>query len=386
MAKRDTRITRKQVKDSEILQIWARAAGRCVLCSTYLLGGESSYFHTASHGEVAHNVGATSGKGSTRGTTSDLTKDERASRENLLLLCHRCHRNVDTEGAENIYTEAHLKAKKLAHEERVRKVTDHATVHETAVLRVTGRIRGRFAPATNRQIAEALFNEDLRFAGEHPRESTFTVEAKADETDEWVWKQGAQEISRKVAQLHDAPYETVSVFAMAPIPLLVHLGSELDDKTDVRLFQRFRGEEDLAWTWRNASPQVPQFELSSSSPDGSVRDVVLTVSLTGPVQADRAPKTLTGLPQIHLRAEFPSPDVIQTKADLNAFAKAWRDALAQVEAHYPLCERIHLLAAVPLVAAIACGQHHMRDAHPSMVVYQRAGEDYVEALQVRGAA
>lgn len=385
MAKRDTRITRKQVKDSEILQVWARAAGRCVLCSSYLLGGERSYFHTASHGEVAHNVGATSGKRSPRGTTSDLTKDERASSENLLLLCHRCHRNVDAEGAENVYTEAHLKAKKLAHEERVRKVTDHATVHETAVLRVTGRIRGRFAPATDRQIAEALFNEDLRFAGEHPRDSTFTVEAKADETDEWVWKQGAQEISRKVAQLHDSPCGTVSVFAMAPIPLLVHLGSELDDKTDVRLFQRFRGEEDLSWTWRNAPPRVPEFELSSSSPDGDVRDVVVAVSITGPVGADRAPETLVGLPQIHLSAKSPSPDVIQTKAALNTFAQAWRDALNQVEAHYPRCERIHLLAAVPLVAAIACGRHHMRDAHPSMVVYQRVGEDYVEALEIGSA-
>ncbi|WP_425411886.1 hypothetical protein [Microbacterium trichothecenolyticum] len=63
-------------------------------------------------------------------------------------------------------------------------------------------------------------------------------------------------------------------------------------------------------------------------------------------------------------------------------ASAWRRALANVEANYPSCERIHLLAAVPVVAAVASGQHHMRDAQPQLVVYQRTAEEYVEALRV----
>lgn len=380
MARRNTQVARVDIKDSVIREIWVRAAGRCVLCSAYLLGTTRSFFHTA-HGQVAHNVGATGGTKSPRGA-SKLALDERAKAGNLLLLCHQCHRMVDAEGAEKVYTEEYLRAHKQTHEDHVRRVTDFATVTNTAVVRLTARVRKSFAPATDRQVASALHFEDLRYAGEHPRDSEFVVEIDSEDTESWVWKEGMKKIRTKLAALRDTSYDTVSVFAMAPVPLLVFLGSELDDKGDIRVFPRFRGAQDLACCWRNDRGPEASFGVGSTSRDSTVTDVLLTISVSGAVDPNAAPAEIAALPCVTLVADKLGPDAIETKADLAAFSIAWRSALARVEVDYPSCERIHLLAAVPVVAAVACGQHHMRDAQPSLVVYQRAEEGYVEALTV----
>jgi hypothetical protein len=380
MAGRNTQVARVDIKDSVTREIWVRAAGRCVLCSAYLLGTGKSFFHTA-HGEVAHNVGATKGEKSPRGT-SKLALEERARAENLLLLCHQCHRMIDAEGADRVYTEEYLRAHKQTHEDRVRRVTDFATLTETAVVRMTARVRGVFAPVTDRQVASALHFEDMQYAGEHPRDAEFEVSIDAGDTDSWVWQEGMKKIETKLAALRDSPYSTVSVFAMAPVPLLVFLGSKLEDKGDTRVFPRFRDAEDLACCWRNRPGSEAAFAVSSSGTDLAATDVVLTVSVSGVADPRAASDEVASLPQVTLVADQIGPDVIQTKADLAAFSHGWRSALARVETNFPSCERIHLLAAVPVVAAIACGQHHMRDAQPPLVVYQRAGEGYIEALTV----
>ncbi|MBT2485919.1 MULTISPECIES: SAVED domain-containing protein [unclassified Microbacterium] len=262
-------------------------------------------------------------------------------------------------------------------------MTDFATVTETAVVRVTSRVRNTLSPATDRQIGAALHLEDLSPAGEHPRDAEFVVTIDANDSDPWVWTEGTQKIEKQIADLRDSPYDTVAVFAMAPVPLLVFLGSKLDDKADIRVFPRFRDAEDLACCWRN-EPETPSaFEVASSGASPTATDIVITVSVSGVVEVERGPAGLTDMPRVSLVAEHPSPDAIQTKADLASFAKAWRSALAQVEINFPRCERMHLLAAVPIAAAIACGQHHMRDAQPPLIVYQRADEAYTEAITVR---
>ncbi len=204
----------------------------------------------------------------------------------------------------------------------------------------------------------------------------------SEDTDSWVWNEGTKKIAAKLANLRDSPHATVAVFAMAPIPLLVFLGSQLDDKADIRVFPRFRDAEDLACCWRNEPLTPAAFKTIPGIADDQARDVVLTVSVSAAVEPSRAPTKLASLPRVALTAENIGPDSIQTKADLASFASAWRRTLAGVESDYPSCERIHLLAAVPVVAAVAAGQHHMRDAQPQLVVYQRTAADYVEALRV----
>ncbi len=71
-----------------------------------------------------------------------------------------------------------------------------------------------------------------------------TVES--EDTSAWVWEEGSSKIATKLAAFRDSPYDTVAVFAMAPIPLLVFLGSD--------------------WTTRPTSGCSLGFEMPKTSP------------------------------------------------------------------------------------------------------------------------
>lgn len=88
------------------------------------------------------------------------------------------------------------------------------------------------------------------------------------------------------------------------------------------------------------------------------------------------------MPVLELRPETltPGPDVIDSRIALDAFGESWRSALGLIEEIYPNARRIHLIAAVPTTAAITMGRHHMRDAQPDMVLYQRNNDSSYERV------
>ena len=66
-------------------------------------------------------------------------------------------------------------------------------------------------------------------------------------------KAGCESLDLRMSELQRSGSELLaighlSLFALAPIPLLVYLGTRLSDKVQVELFQRHRDTED--WTWK----------------------------------------------------------------------------------------------------------------------------------------
>lgn len=152
---RDTKVRRKEIGETTRIRIWAKAAGRCVLCATDLLDGADTFWHAIPVGQIAHIVGASSGETAPRGK-SDLSATERSFEENLLLLCYRCHKRIDDTRYRDKYTVELLTQKKQLHERRVREVTDFAVLRPTSVVTMSADIRGTAAPVSLSQVAEAL--------------------------------------------------------------------------------------------------------------------------------------------------------------------------------------------------------------------------------------
>jgi hypothetical protein len=384
--RRSSFVRRAEVSGPTQTRIWARAAGRCVLCATWLIGS-MSYLHSTLVGEIAHNTGATTGKRSPRGH-STLSASDRAKEQNLLLLCHACHRMIDDPEAAEYYTTDYLTAKKAEHESRVRSATAFSTLTPVVVMQVTATIRGTYAPASTRQMSESLRLTGLVPSGEDPRDSTIVVEAKDAETASWTWDRGKNLIDTNVDLVHrrltQTGATTTAVFAIGPIPLLAYLGHRLDDKSDVRLFNRSRTDGVLAWTWPSLEPPAPDFALLSSPADRSATEVVVTAGVSAPIDTERVPSALAPLPMVSLKpTQPPGTDLIASPLGLEAFSNAWRRTLATVESLYPMATLIHVIAAVPATAAIEIGRAHMRDAQPRLAIYQRTSDSYVRALDFR---
>lgn len=386
VAARDTKVRRKYVSESTRIRIWAKAAGRCVLCATYLLDGADSFWHAIPVGQTAHIIGAGSGMNAPRGE-SDLDANARAFEENLLLLCYSCHKRIDDKVYRDKYTEDFLTQKKQLHERRVREVTDFAILRPTSVVTVSADIRGTAAPVSLSQVAEALRPEGYTGLGDDTRNGAFTLHLPGNSNDGWAWDAHRTELDRLTARVAEAvtagDIETISVFALAPIPSLVYLGSKLDDKTETRLFRRKRVDDVTAWAWADGI-QTPKFDVTRISSPTPANEATVIVELTSPVKESRLPSGLTSLPRVKISptGQKPHPELISTRAALEEFGRAWREALARIENDFPDVRMLHLIASVPAPAAISMGRYRMRTAQPRMVVYQLTDEGYETAMEV----
>jgi hypothetical protein len=365
-------------------EIWAKAAGRCALCATYLLTSSWEYGIFAA-GQVAHIVGATDAKGSPRGD-SPLSGEERAAAANLMLLCYPCHKKADLDPEH--YSCEYLIELKNEFEERVREVTNFASLEPTIVVRLTSPIRGHAAAITDAQVSESLRYSHLTYAGEDVRSATERIALDVPEDVEGIWTTAVAQIEKKVDRavrtLEEGSARSLSVFALAPIPLLVKLGHRIGTKHSTHVFERHRIDGDASYRWPDEEDVEPYFSVSAGNSDPAATDVAAFVSISAPVQSDRAPTEVQSLPIIKITVSGgPRPGLLQSPSALRRFAQAWREALQQVEELYPHVQRVHLLAATPVAASIELGRHLMHDAHPRLVVYQLDNaQRYVRALTV----
>ena len=380
---RDTLVKRGDIKTPVRVAVWARAAGCCMMCSTSLLGSRSVYLHSVLLGELAHNVGATATPGSPRGLSQDIA--DREAEENLLLLCHACHRLVDNEDHAPYFTTERLRAIKREHEERVWVAATSGGMRRTVAVRVGGLVRGVTALASQRQTADALLADGYLGLADSRWQGDFRCEIAGDPSRSSYWLAAQEEIAHTLRLVEQAvatgDVEHLSIFAIAPIPLLVYLGSRLDDKTDTRLYQKHRDGEQ-GWRWDEAAP-IHDFTTSVIGASSGT-EVVLAASITAEVQKANLPAALRGLPYFEIRPEGDrfGPSLFLHPETLRNFADRWRTLLAAVEAACPGATRWHLVAATPVTAAVEMGRSFMREAQPLVEVYQRQDNTYTAVLQV----
>lgn len=354
------------------------------MCSTSLLGRRSTYLHSVLGGELAHNIGATDTPGSPRGRAEDM--EDRESEENLLLLCHSCHHLIDNEDHVPYFTPERLRTLKKTHEDQIRIAASSGGMRRTAALRVGGLLRGVQALASQRQTADALLTDGFLGLADSRWQGDFrcNISGTPDRPSYWIAAQ--EEIDHALGlveqSLASGEVDHLSIFAIGPVPLLVYLGSRLDDKTDTRLYQKQR-DPDRGWRWNESAPA---HGFATTELDGSATDteVVLTVSLSAEVQQVSIPPSLQGLPRFDIRPEGDAigPNLFAHPQTLRNFADAWRSLLATVESSCPGSPKWHLVAASPITASIEIGRAFMHGSQPPIDVYERQGISYLPVIQV----
>lgn len=260
---RDTTIKREDIKDSVRNALWARTAGRCTLCNRRLLGDSRTYMHSVLLAELAHNVGATDGSRSPRSAANDGSIDTEAE-ENLLLLCHDCHKIIDHPEHIDLFPPEKLREIKESFERRIEMVTEQGGLTRTAALRVGSMIRGSLAMASQREVSETLLAVNYLGLVETQRSGDFTCRINGAAGGRGFWDAAQQSIEDTIGLVRQAvasgDVEHISVFGIAPIPLLVFLGWHLDDKTPARIFQKHR-DQFVGWSWADQGAPV-EFEVS----------------------------------------------------------------------------------------------------------------------------
>lgn len=382
--------SRREVPAPERFKVWVRAAGRCTLCGKDLLD-DSLTKRVWRLGELAHIVGQLDTAGSPRGL-ADLNATERDMAQNLMLVCAGEHVEIDRAGATELMTVERLTKLKAEHEGWVHRLTGLEKARGTAVVRVRGDVRGSAVELTKATCAEAVITCEDRFPEFPLAFDEYGIEIDLHglpgemAADTGYWQAGMARIDEVLAhKVHEAVrtgrVRHISVFAFARLPLVVYLGARLDDTTPVTIYERHRRSQ--SWVWPAARSTVRfAVQLPQAPPSGT--EAVVIVNVSGTVQTDKIPEPLRGLRRYVVApvAATPSTEVIDSLAALEAFRAAVRELFATIESFDTGIERLHVLAALPVSAAVTLGRAHTAHVDPRLAIYDRAAVGYTPALEI----
>jgi hypothetical protein len=363
------------------LVLFVLAGGRCEFngCNQYLLEHELTT-QRCIVAEAAHIVAFN--EGGARGKTLPRPEDIHDV-SNLMLLCHDCHKLIDDHP--EIYTVSVLEEYKKAHEERIRHVTGLGPDLKTTIMQLKANIRDQSVAIPAAHVTDAV-------APRYPRDTRgFVIDLTGlpDLSNSAYLETATSAIKIQLEKFYLPGMDVestrhISLFALAPIPLLIYLGSRLSNKIPVDLYQLHRDTHN--WTWKTTGEPV-DYELKSLRSGTEKSKVALLLSLSGQIQDETLPSDIDdtfSVYELTLKGQVPHPNFLQTKQDLINFRAAYQLVLRTILARHGNLAAIHLFPAVPAPVAVACGYELLPKVDPSLWVYDndKAHGGFTLALRI----
>lgn len=335
------------------------------MCNCSLIGDLLNGVEDANFGFVAHIVAEKPG-----GPRGDLVRSARLVNDvrNLMLLCYTHHKLVDRDRVED-FPEERLLRIKADHERRVATLTEIRPNQASHVLRYAANIGAHQSLVNFDEIAAAMLPDRYPAEGRRTLDIALLGSSRLDDEQDF-WNLEVENLrrqfSKKVTErLEGREISHLSVFALAPQPLLIVLGQLLGDLTPASVYQRHR--EPAGWRWAEDGTAL-QMEVQRYS--GAGRRVALAIALSATFNVDRIRSVLGNDTDIWLlQADNPHNDIMRRSADLAAFRQVVRQTFDQIKAMYPDVAEIHLFPAMPVSCSIEVGRVWMPKADLPLVLY-----------------
>lgn len=374
----------RNIKDAVRYMLWGRSAGRCQFdgCNKAVWKSEVTQ-EILNLAEAAHiysfNEGGPRGN---EGINLDLINDT----ENLLLVCRGCHKLIDDRGTEYRYQVDLLRSWKRSHEDRIELVTEIAPNKKSHVILYGAAIDNVDISVDVNQASNAMFPRRYP-ADRHPILLGTVGQADRDsEPDFWTTQARAlkRNFQQRVAErLQAGQIQHLSVFALAPQPLLILLGTLLVDLVDADIYQRHR-EPNPSWSWPDHSKAVdfqvhrPEHPLAGTVP-------VLVLSLSANVGRERIIPSVKGTPEIwEVTADGPNNDIIKSPTDLSNFRKTVRPVFDEIKLIHGQNTPLHIFPAAPASCSVELGRIRMPKAHQPWIIYDQnnRAKRFIPVLQI----
>jgi hypothetical protein len=351
--------------------LWARAAGRCQYqgCNRSLIGDLVSGRDKLNAGYVAHIASE-----DPDGPRGDPIRSPLLANDvpNLMLMCDPHHRVIDVEAVAE-HPEDVLLAMKARHETRIEAVTAIQDERRSHVLLYGARIGDHDYPVRFDLAKAAVLPGG--YPAEPPAIQLDLVRLDFDDSEPRYWDiqrdNLRRQFDRKVKdRLRAGEIGHLSLFALAPQPLLVELGRLLSDIAGVAVHQLHR--EPQGWDWRNARPPL---ELATTESMSRGERVALKLALSATITDDRITAVLgEGAAIWALTTPQPHNDIMHSAEDLAGFRRALRGLLGRIKAQHGEDAVMHVFPALPVSAAIELGRVWMPKADLPLVVYDQRRE------------
>jgi hypothetical protein len=374
------KVNREDVPDPVQRMLWGKAAGRCEFrgCNKPLWKSsvtneevniaQKAHIYAVGVGGPRHNA--------------ELTAEELNDLANLMLVCHECHQNIDNEPDGGRYTEALLQEMKAEHEARIERVTGIDPSRKSHVVLYGANIGEHDSPLSRKATEQHLFPERYP-AEDRPIElGMHNCSLKDNAADYWGLQ--AQQVigmyNRHVREhLAAGDIGHLSVFALAPQPLLMLLGSLMTDLPDVDVFQLKK--EPKGWQWEGDSP----LEFIVEAPTEKTGTPALVLALSATVTDNRIHKVLGDNVAIwRVTVAEPHNDLLRSREQLQRFRQTIRPLMDRIKKHHGQDATLRVFPAAPVSVCVEMGRVRMPKADVPWQVYDQVNElgGFVPAIQI----
>lgn len=372
----------RRIKPAVTMALIAATAGRCQFrgCPRFLF----EHHVTAERGVFAEQAHICAFKKLGPRGLEGIRPSDINSIENLMLLCAPCHKLVDDNPAQ--YPRDLLQDYKAEHEKRIRWVTSLGPEVQTTTLQLKAKIGTSVVEVSQAEIFDALRPRypsgpsvvvDITGIGNERGGAFYTAAYEAIQHD-------AERLYAKGSDIERTKH--LSVFGLAPIPLLMGLGASLSNKVPTDFYQCHR-DRSYRWTW-SAGEQTARYKADCLREGTAAEKMALVLSLSGTIDQATLPAHIDhsySVYEISLCGAVPHTGFLRQREDLDEFRKVYRELLALLRKKHPSARELHVFPAVPAPVAIACGFDLLPKVDPALIVYDNVQTEggFVERLKVQ---
>lgn len=381
MAKEVSRYVKRKVER----ELWARAAGRCQFGGCNRLVFKSPVTQEQVNISEKAHIYSFSENGP-RGWGPLVTNKKQLNEvANLMLVCHDCHKTIDQDKEGERYSAELLIKWKYEHENRIAIVTGVNPTKKSHVILYGANIGDQTSKLQPEVAKDALF-PDWYPAEESPIHLSMRWEGK--DSNPAYWKTETENLNtafnRQIRPLVDGnkcPH--LSLFSLAPIPLMILFGSLLTDKVPAQTYQLHR-EPFQNWKWL-AGPE--NFTYLVNQPESSSHLPALVISLSDYIAPSRITEVLGEPISIwELTIEHPNNDFLKSKDQLSKFRETVRQLIVDIGKTHGKHTPLTIFPAMPVACAVDLGRVRMPKADSPWIIYDQNKEcnKFIRALELGG--
>lgn len=289
--------------------------------------------------------------------------------ENLMLLCDKHHRLIDREDVTGHSVEK-LVSMKRKHESLMERLTNFKSKKETEILLFGANIGKQSMPLSYNNAHETIIDSHYP-ASQYGIQLGLSNNVVFDHRQEfWLMEQVSliANFDAKIKQQRESgAIKHLSVFGLAPQPLLILLGSLLGDIHHTEVYQLHR--EPKTWEWLNEEDTLV-YEIKR--PEKIHAKIALKIALSGNITDDRIENVLGNDCSIWtFTVNTPHNDLIRNKEHLVRFRQQIRLLMNEIKTVHGQDNIIHIFPAMSNSAAIELGRVRMPKADLPLLIYDQ---------------
>ncbi len=352
-------------------ELWARAAGRCQFngCNRIVYKSPVTQ-ERVNISEKAHiysfSEDGPRGWGSLKDNPESLNNIS-----NLMLMCPGCHKTIDQDKEGAKYSASELQRWKKEHERRVQTVTEIVPNMESHVVSYCSNIGELRSVIQMEDAIQAMF--PTRYpTSENSIELSMSC-SHEDSTDAF-WSTEAEHLKRAFVSnisplIQSDPTKHFSLFAMAPIPLLIQLGTLFTDKIDVDTYQPIRNPK--GWRWQD----FPKgFEFVVRKPEHTNGAPVLVISFSDIINHDRIKKVVgdqVSIWDLTVPNDHIGNDNIRNRAQLFMMRSVISKLMVQIKESHGNDTPLSIFPAMAVSCSVEMGRARMPKADMPWIIYDQ---------------